>query len=113
VGPHPFASDHDFYINVATTAILVHNCDLTLSQQRAVRSLQQQIAELQAKLEAYQADPDAYDNLGYLENAPSDEIRQQIIQGRIQHLQNEINDRPAVTCTLTAVLAASSAMTRS
>jgi hypothetical protein len=39
-GTSPVASDHDFYINVATTAILVYNCDLTLSPQRAVRSLQ-------------------------------------------------------------------------
>jgi hypothetical protein len=82
--------------------VLVHNCDdpdldeqsdqsrgstgrttpgganerTTLSR-TGIRSLQQQITEHQAKLGAYQADPDAYDNPGYLENAPSDEIRQQ------------------------------------
>jgi hypothetical protein len=96
----PGNNDHDFYVDAAATAVLVHNCpapdssgegDLTPSQQRAVRSLQQQIDEHQVKLGEYMANPDAYDNLGYLKNAPTEEIRQQIIQGRIQHLQTEIN----------------------
>lgn len=39
----------------------------------------------------YRADPDAYDNLGFLRNAPSDAIRQRIIDGRIRHLQSELN----------------------
>ena len=41
-------------------------------------------------LAAYIANPDAYDNLGYLANAPSDAVRQSIIQGRVRHLENEI-----------------------
>lgn len=30
------------------------------------------------------------DNLGYLDRAPSPEVRQRIIDGRIRHLENEI-----------------------
>ena len=63
---------------------------LSTSEQRAVNSLEQRVAEHQAKLEAYQADPFANDNLGILERAPSAEIQQSIIDGRIRHLQNEI-----------------------
>ncbi len=63
---------------------------LSTSEQRAVRSLQQQVADHTAKLEAYQANPAAYDNLGILERAPTAEIRQSIIDGRIRHLTNEM-----------------------
>jgi len=41
-------------------------------------------------LEAYNNDPDAFDNKGYLKGAPSNEVRQRIIDGRIRHLENEI-----------------------
>ena len=34
--------------------------------------------------------PDAYDNQGFLKNAPNEEIRQKIIQSRINHLKKEI-----------------------
>jgi hypothetical protein len=63
---------------------------LSASQRRSVQSLQTNIAEHEAKLTAYIANPDAYDNLGYLANAPSDAVRQSIIQGRVRHLKNEI-----------------------
>ena len=63
---------------------------LSTSQQRAVRSLQQQVASHTSKLEAYKADQDAFDNLGILGRAPTDQIRQSIIDGRIRHLTNEI-----------------------
>lgn len=59
---------------------------LTASEQRAVRSLEKQISEHQDKLAAYRADPDSFDNKGLLENAPTPEIRQRIIDGRIRHL---------------------------
>ena len=65
--------------------------DLTVSEQRALRSLEKQVAEHQAKLDAYRADPDAYDNKGILQNAPTPEIRQRIIDGRIRHLETEIS----------------------
>ena len=34
--------------------------------------------------------PDAFDNQGLLKNAPTPDIRQKIIDGRIRHLQQEI-----------------------
>ena len=64
---------------------------LTAQQQRAVQSLQDQIAEHQQKLADYIENPDAFDNQGFLQNAPTPEIRQSIIDGRIRHLQNEIS----------------------
>jgi RHS repeat-associated protein len=60
------------------------------STQRSIRSLEQRVQEHQQKLDAYRRDPDAFDNQGLLKNAPSDEARQRIIQGRIRHLENEI-----------------------
>ncbi len=63
---------------------------LTTSDQKAVASLQRQLALHTQKLEAYRASPEAFDNLGYLERAPSQEIRQRIINGRINHLETEI-----------------------
>ena len=63
---------------------------LSASERRAVGSLRQQVADHTAKLEAYRANPAAYDNLGILERAPTAEIRQSIIDGRIRHLTNEI-----------------------
>jgi RHS repeat-associated protein len=63
---------------------------LTAAEQRSVTSLQAQVDSHMAKLEAYRADPYANDNLGILENAPTPEIAQSIIDGRINHLQNEI-----------------------
>ena len=58
---------------------------LTTSEQRAVRSLERRVAEHQVKLDAYRANPDAFDNLGILGRAPTPEIRESIINGRIQH----------------------------
>lgn len=64
---------------------------LTAAEQRSVASLQRQVTAHTEKLEAYRANPDAFDNLGYLERAPSPQIRQRIIDGRINHLETEIN----------------------
>lgn len=63
---------------------------LTAAEQRSVASLQQQVATHAEKLAAYRANPAAYDNLGILERAPTPAIRQQIIDGRIRHLETEI-----------------------
>jgi len=63
---------------------------LTTSEQRALRSLQSQVEAHTAKLNDYMANPDAYDNQGLLARAPSPQIRQRIIDGRIRHLQTEI-----------------------
>lgn len=59
--------------------------------QRAIQSLQSRVAEHLAKLEAYRADPDAFDNKGFLKNA-SEAVRQRIIDGRVRHLENEIQN---------------------
>jgi hypothetical protein len=58
--------------------------------ERAIRSLRDRIAEHLRKLEEYRANPDAFDNQGFLRNAPSEAIRQRIIEGRIRHLEHEI-----------------------
>ena len=60
------------------------------SEVRAVRSLSKEAAEHRAKLAAYMAEPDAHDNLRLLANAPTAEVRQSIIAGRVRHLEREI-----------------------
>lgn len=92
------ATDHTFFVGAAQ--VLVHNAKcgnldevisrLSPSNQKSARSLLARIQEHQQKLDAYRADPAAYDNQGLLKNAPSDEIRQRIIAGRVRHLEAEI-----------------------
>jgi RHS repeat-associated protein len=48
------------------------------------------LSEHVEKLEKYRANPDAFDNKGFLKNAPSQEIRERIIRSRIKHLEDEI-----------------------
>ncbi len=43
------------------------------------------------KLQEYRANPDAYDNQGLLKGA-NPEVRERIINGRIRHLQGEIDN---------------------
>lgn len=57
---------------------------------KGVSKLETRIAEHIKKLEDYKANPDAFDNKGFLKNAPTDEIRERIINGRIKHLEDEI-----------------------
>ncbi len=59
-------------------------------KRKAVESLTERILEHQKKLADYAGNPDAYDNQDLLKNAPSAEVRERIINGRIKHLQNEI-----------------------
>ena len=42
------------------------------------------------KLDDYKSNPSAHDNQGLLANAPSDEIREKIMQGRIAELESQI-----------------------
>ncbi len=58
--------------------------------EKSLDSLASRLAEHQAKLNAYRANPDALDNKGLLRNAPTQEIRDQIIQRRIQILERDI-----------------------
>lgn len=56
----------------------------------ATRGLEKQLEKHIQKLEQYKANPFAFDNKGLLRNAPSDEIRQKIIAGRIRKLEGQI-----------------------
>lgn len=58
-------------------------------QQRAVRSLKQQVADHQKKLADYLKNPDAFDNKGLLKNAPTPEIRH--LQQEIKAFQDQID----------------------
>jgi hypothetical protein len=57
----------------------------------SVRSLQRNVEEHEDKLAKYRENPNPYDNQGTLKNAPTPEIRQRIIDGRIRHLETEIS----------------------
>ncbi|WP_232293496.1 hypothetical protein [Stigmatella aurantiaca] len=56
----------------------------------SIKSLTARLAEHRQKLADYKANPDAFDHQGILRNAPSPEVRQRIIHGRIKHLEDEI-----------------------
>jgi len=57
---------------------------------KKVKSEYEQLLDHVNKLEKYKANPLKYDNKGILQNAPNDQIRQQIINGRILKLEREI-----------------------
>lgn len=59
---------------------------------KSIRSLEQRLVEHQNKLDAFRKNPDAFDNKGFLKNAPSQEVRDRIIQGRVNHLEQEIRN---------------------
>jgi hypothetical protein len=63
---------------------------LSTEAQRTVRNLERRLTEHREKLDAFRRNPDAFDDKGFLKNAPSAEVRERIIQGRIRHLENEI-----------------------
>jgi len=64
--------------------------NLTKSQLKSISSLESQIARHEAKLAEFIKNPMKFDNKGFLKNAPSDEVRQKIIQSRINHIEQEI-----------------------
>lgn len=53
-------------------------------------SFEELIAEHEQKLVELEADPFKFDNQGVLKNAPSDEIREKIIAGRIRAIEGQI-----------------------
>lgn len=57
---------------------------------KAIKTLRERIQEHRQKIDLYRQNPDEFDNQGLLKNAPSLEIRQRIIDGRIHHLEKEI-----------------------
>ena len=64
---------------------------LTKSELKAISSFEKQISSHEDKLQKYIADPFKFDNQGILKNAPSDAVRQKIINSRINHLNHEIS----------------------
>jgi hypothetical protein len=67
------------------------SANLSKSQLKSISSLEKRAAEHEAKLSEYIKDPMKFDNQNFLKNAPTDAIREGIIQSRIEHLQQEIN----------------------
>jgi len=65
---------------------------LSPQDQKSIRSLQKRIDEHRKKLQDYIQNPDAYDNLGRLRDAPTPEIRQMLIEGRIRKLRKEMDN---------------------
>jgi len=66
---------------------------LSTAAQRAIRSTEARLVEHEAKLAAYRENPFAFDNRGDLvRNAGRPEVQQRIVQGRIRHLENEIQN---------------------
>jgi RHS repeat-associated protein len=56
------------------------------------KGLEQQVAAHKQKLEQYKKDPMSMDNKNTLRNAPSEKVKQQIIEGRIKKLEKEIRN---------------------
>lgn len=83
---------------VGELGVLVHNSTddclnlLSSTQRKTYYSLQNNITEHYRKLADYVANPEAFDNLGILKNAPNAQVRQSIIDGRIRHLTQEIRN---------------------
>jgi len=63
---------------------------LSSTDYRAAKSTYDEMIKHQKKLDEYRQNPDKYDNKDLLKNTNNEEIRQQIINGRIKHLENEI-----------------------
>lgn len=63
---------------------------ISASDYKAAKSNYQRMIEHLEKLEKYRQDPLAFDHQGWLRQAPSAKIREQIIQGRIRHLEQEV-----------------------
>jgi hypothetical protein len=58
---------------------------------KAIKGLQKQLDKHLKRLEDYKANPDKFDNKGFLKGA-SPERRQQIIDGRIRSLERQIEN---------------------
>ena len=50
------------------------------------------LTKSQQKLDDFRRNPDAFDNKDFLKNAPNEKIRQRIIDGRVRHLEKEIQN---------------------
>ena len=70
--------------NVAKTS------NFTTSQKAAIKGLENQVVKHQKKLTEYIANPEAFDNKGFLQNV-SPAVREQIVQSRVRSLENQIS----------------------
>jgi hypothetical protein len=81
---------------VGELGLVVHNtCPLdrlSLTARKTYASLTENIIEHQRKLHDYTQNPLAFDNKGILANAPTQAIKDRIINGRIKHLSGEIHN---------------------
>ena len=91
----PGALVHNKASHVRSVDEIVDSVDLTRlsrSNRRSVQSLQRQSEAHRQKLSAYRRNPEAHDNRGLLENAPSESVRESIIEGRIRSLESQIEN---------------------
>ena len=65
--------------------------NLSPQKLKSIKSLYKRMTEHIKKLRDYRNNPHAFDNQGHLKNAPDAQIRQKIIDSRINHLKTEIN----------------------
>jgi len=63
---------------------------LSKNEYKAAKSNYKRMVEYVDKLEKYKQNPVKYDNLELLKNAPSEQVKQKIIESRIAHLEKEI-----------------------
>lgn len=63
---------------------------LSKSDYKAAKSQYKKMVEHIEKLENYKQNPLKFDNQGLLQNTTSQQLREKIIQGRIKHLETEI-----------------------
>ncbi|NUO03095.1 MAG: hypothetical protein HUU01_20995 [Saprospiraceae bacterium] len=63
---------------------------LSKNDYKAAKSNYRKMLEHIEKLKKYKQDPLKFDNQGLLKNAPSEQIRQKIIDARVAHLEQEI-----------------------
>ena len=66
--------------------------DEKANRDKKIRSHEKALEEHKQKLAEYKANPDSVDNKGFLANAPSQEVRDSIVQGRIRTLENTIRN---------------------
>jgi RHS repeat-associated protein len=66
--------------------------ELSKEARKSVRSLRKQAEAHRQRLADFKSNPEAFDNKEFLKNAPSEEIRQRIIDTRIRNLERQIQN---------------------
>ncbi len=70
--------------------LLLRKPSLSRSQEKAIRTLKKRIKEHEKKLEDFRKRPEDFDNKDFQKNAPTEEIRDRIIERRKEHLRKEM-----------------------